>query len=349
MRARHLIAGAALVLSAGFVSEGAQARDLTVVSWGGSYQDAQKEVYFQPFVEATGTPLIDESWDGGIGVLRAKVEGGNSTWDVVQVESEELALGCDEGLFEPLDFDRLGGADAYIPSAVSECGVGAIVYNFVLGYDKDALAKAPTSWADFFDTETWPGKRALRGGPKTTLEIALMADGVAPAEVYDVLATEEGVDRAFAKLDTIKDDLVFWKAGAQPPQFLAAGEVVMTSIYNGRVDAANKGDGRNFGIVWDGSLYTLDSWVILSGTPNLDQSYDFLAFVGQPEVQAGLPQAIAYGVSAKGVNDLIPADRLADLPTADANMANAVLIDTAFWLEHIEQLTTRFNKWAAVQ
>jgi putative spermidine/putrescine transport system substrate-binding protein len=344
----RLLAGSALALCATAMAATAQARDLTVVSWGGAYQDAQKEVYFEPFTKETGIKMLDEAWDGGIGVLRAKVEGGASTWDVVQVESEELALGCEEGLFETLDFAKLGGADAYMPEAVNECGVGAIVYNFVLGYDKDKLAEAPKGWADFFDTAKYPGKRALRGGPKTTLEIALIADGVEPAKVYDVLATDEGVDRAFKKLDTIKSDLVFWKAGAQPPQFLASGEVVMTSVYNGRIDAANKTDGRNFGIVWDGSLFTIDSWVILAGSENLEQAYTFLDYVGKPEVQARLPAKIAYGVPAKGVNALIDAERVKDLPTADENIANAREISTSFWLENVDRLTERFNKWAAV-
>jgi putative spermidine/putrescine transport system substrate-binding protein len=141
--------------------------------------------------------------------------------------------------------------------------------------------------------------------------------------------------------------LVFWKAGAQPPQLLASGEVAMTSVYNGRIDAANHNDGRNFGIVWNGSLFTIDSWVVLKGSPKLDDAYKFLAYVGQPEVQAKLPEAIAYGVTAKGANALIDPKRLADLPTADANMANAAEISTTFWLENSDRLSQRFNAWAA--
>jgi putative spermidine/putrescine transport system substrate-binding protein len=155
-------------------------RPLVVVSWGGDYQKAQKQVYFEPFRKATGAPMIDESWDGGIGVLRAKVQGGKADWDVVQVESEELELGCDEGLFVKLDYSKIGGKDAYLPEAVNPCGVGAIVYDFILAYDRDKLKDPPQSWADFFDTKKYPGKRALRMGPKTTLEIALIGDGVAP-------------------------------------------------------------------------------------------------------------------------------------------------------------------------
>ena len=190
---------------------GAAARDLTVVSWGGAYQDAQREVYFKPFI-ATGTKMAEESWDGGVGTLRAKIQGGNNNWDVVQVESEELLLGCEEGLYEKLDWQKLGGKDKYLPDAVNDCGVGAIVYSFILAYDGDKIkGDTPKSWADFWNTQKWPGKRALRKGPKTTLEIALMADGVAPQDVYKTLSTPAGVDRAFKKLDQLKANLVWWE------------------------------------------------------------------------------------------------------------------------------------------
>ncbi len=336
-------AGLAFLAGTGFAS----AEQVTVTSWGGAYQDAQRQVYFEPFEKATGIDLVEESWDGGIGVLRAQVEGGNATWDVVQVESEELQLGCDEGLFEELDWDKIGGKDRYIESAVSPCGVGAIVYNFVMGYDKDRIGDKPSGWADFFDLKKYPGKRGLRNGPKTNLEIALMADGVPPEKVYDVLSTDEGVDRAFKKLDEIKSQLVFWEAGAQPPQLLASGEVALTSVYNGRIDAANKNDNRHFGIVWDQSLYTLDSWVILKGSDHMDAAYKFLDFVGEADNQAKLPMAIAYGVTNKDASKQIPKERLADLPTADENMKNALHISDEFWLENIDELTERWGRWAA--
>ena len=323
------------------------ARDLTVVSWGGSYQNAQKEAYFKPFVAKTGIPLVDEAWDGGVGVLRAKVEGGALNWDVVDVESEELTLGCEEGLFEKIDYSRIGGAESYLPEAVNECGVGAIVYDFILAYDGDKFKDGPKSWADFWDLKKFPGMRSLRQGPKTTLEIALMADGVAPKEVYGVLATDAGVDRAFAKLNQLRDHLIFWKAGAQPPQLLASGEVAMTSAYNGRISAANDQDEKNFKISWNGALLTVDSWVILKGSPNKEQALKFLEFAGRPEYQRVLPNYIAYGVTSKAALPLIEPKRAANLPTTPENMANAVQISETYWAENIDRLTERFNKWLA--
>ena len=325
----------------------AAARDLTVVSWGGNYQDAQREIFFEPFTAETGTPLIEESWDGGYGVIAAQMQSGEPSWDMVQVETEELMLGCADGLYEPIDWDRLGGQDRFVPAAVHECGVGAILWSTGLSYDADKLATPPTSWADFWDTETFPGKRGLRRGPKYALEFALMADGVPAAEVYDVLRSPEGVDRAFAKLDEIKDDVIWWEAGAQSIQLLAAGEVVMTSAYNGRLEGLNTTEGTNLQIVWPGSVYAVDSWVILAGSPNVDAAYDFLNFTNEPEHQAKLPNYITYGLPVVEAAALVPPELQAKLPTAEANLEGALELDGDFWVDNIEALNARFDAWLA--
>lgn len=341
--------GAALALGIGLLAlpAVAQQRDLTIVSWGGAYQDAQREIFFRPFQQQTNTRLLEETWDGGVGVLRAKVQSGANNWDLVQVESEELLLGCEEGLFEKMDFAAIGGRDHFIPQAVSECGVGNILYSFVLAYDKARMANGPQNWADFFDVGKFPGKRGLRRGPKTTLEIALLADGVAPGEVYKLLGTNAGVDRAFRKLDSLKPHIVWWERGSQPAQLLASGEVAMTNAYNGRITAANQNDGRDFGIAWSQNLYTLDSWVIMKDSPNRQKALDFLKFVNQPNVQAQLPPRIAYGPTVKGANELLPKDVLSRLPTAPENAAAALEINDRFWLDNLDKLSQRFNNWVS--
>lgn len=339
---------AALAASFAVVLAGsASARDLSVVSWGGTYQDAQRKVYFEPFKAETGTPLIEDSWDGGIGTLRAKVEGGAVPWDVVQVEAEELSIGCDEGLLMPIDWDALGGRDAFLPGAVNDCGVGSIIWSTVLAYDGEKFDQGgPKSWADFWNVEQFPGKRALRKGPKYTLEFALMADGVAPKDVYGVLATKEGVDRAFAKLDEIKPHLIWWEAGAQPPQLLASGEVAMTSVYNGRLDAPRR-EGKDFRIVWPGSIYAVDSWVILNGSPNVDAGEKLIAFMSEPKRQARLPEYISYGVTSKAAMQSIPPDLLENLPSAPQNLEVSVPLNVRFWTDRVDELNKRFNAWAA--
>jgi putative spermidine/putrescine transport system substrate-binding protein len=337
----------ALALIGGLALAGAaEAQQLTVVSWGGAYQDAQREVYFEPFTAATGIRIVEDTWDGGVGVIRARVEGGDAGWDVVQVETEELIIGCEEGLYEPIDWSRIGDPGDFIPGTHHECGVGTIVWSTVLAYDADRLDPGPRSWADFFDLEAFPGQRGLRRGPKYALEFALMADGVPAFEVYDVLRTEEGVERAFAKLDTIRDSVVWWEAGAQPPQMLAAGDVVMTTVYNGRLTAPRR-EGRNFVPVWDGSIYALDYWVILAGSPHVDEAYEFIGFASQPEHQKGLPTTIDYGVTHVAAAGVIDPDILVNLPTAPENLAGAIEIDEEFWVESIDRLSERFNRWVA--
>lgn len=348
-RSKRLLAGvtAALVTTA-LGAATAVARDLTVTSWGGSYQDAQRDVFFKPYQEETGRKLVEDSWDGGIGALRAKAEGPPS-WDVVQVEADELVLGCDEGILVPLDWEKLGGEEAFLPEAVHECGVGAIVWGTVLAYDADKLGQdPPKSWADFFDTAKYPGKRALRRGPRQALEFALMADGVPPDEVYAVLATPEGIDRAFQKLDSIKNDLVFWEAGAQPPQLLGSGEVVMTSAYNGRITAANKTDNRNFEIAWEaGFVYQIDSWVILANSDLQEEAMDLVVWMTRPERQKLLPPLIPYGPTNKQAIELVEPAALAETPSAPENLKHGVFFDREFWVDHVEQLNERFNSWAA--
>lgn len=340
----------AFVAAALSVASGAaSARDLTVVSWGGTFQDAQREIYFKPFAEQSGQPVLDESWEGGYGVLQSKVQAGNPNWDVVEVESEELALGCADGIYEKIDWDKLGGRDKFIDSAVSDCGVGGIVWSVALTYDGNKLTgdNVPKSWADFWDVEKFPGKRGLRKGAKYALEVALLADGVAPDELYDVLGTPEGVDRAFAKLDELRPNLIWWEAGAQPLSLLQTGEVVMTTAYNGRITGLNRTEGTNMQIVWPQSIYAVDSWSILKGAENRDAGMDFIAFASKPENQVKLPQYIAYGLPNKEAAAAVPPELAKDLPTSPENMANSIALDVDFWIDNSEELTERFNAWVA--
>jgi putative spermidine/putrescine transport system substrate-binding protein len=337
------IAGLVAVVS---VTSPALARDLTIVSWGGAVQNAQSTHFFKPFAETSKTPIRELSWEGGMGILRAKVQSGQADWDVVEVESDELAIGCEENLYEKLDWSKLGGKDIYIPEAVSPCGVGALQYSFVLAFDPAQFKEPPKNWSDFYDLKKYPGKRALRSGPRITLETALMADGVAAKDVYKVLGTEEGVARAFKKLDTIKPQIIWWQTGQKPVELLASNEVAMTGVFNGRITAANK-TGKNFKIIWDQSLYTWDSWVILKGSPNAASAYKLLEFLSNAPRQAEQLKMLANGLSNKQTASIADKAVLADLPSAPANVANAMEISATFWLDNFDKLSDRFTKWVA--
>ncbi len=324
----------------------AQAETLTVVSFGGVNKDAQDKAFYKPFAAAGKGTIEPGEYNGEMARIRAMVETGQVGWDVVEVEGPELMRGCDEGLFEPLDWSKLGNESDFVPGAVSECGAGIFLWSTVLTYDAKKLKQAPTGWNDFWDTKKFPGKRALRKSAKFTLEIALLADGVKREDIYKVLATPAGVDRAFKKLDQIKPNIQWWESGAQPLQWLVSGDVVMTSAYNGRISAAQK-EGHDFNIIWNNSIYDLDSWAIIKGSKHKALAEQFIAFANQPENQKVFAENIPYGPTNKNTSKLIEPGLLAQLPTAPDNLANSLQVDTNFWIEHGEDLEQRFNAWAS--
>lgn len=343
---KKMIQLAAVAAVASVFAGQAVARDLTVVSFGGANKEAQVAAFYQPFEKATGQKVVGVDYNGEVAKVKAMVEAGKVTWDVVEVESPEVLRGCEEGVYEKIDPKLIGGKAAFLPGTVSECGVGIFVWSTAIAYNADKLKTGPTSWADFWDVKKFPGKRGLRKGAKYTLEFALLADGVKPADVYKVLGTKAGVDRAFKKLDQLKPNIQWWEAGAQPPQFLASGDVVMSSAYNGRIDAAQK-EGKNLKIVWNGSIWDIDSWVIPKGSPNKDLALKFVQFASKPENQKTYSHKIAYGPTNKSAVGMIDPKVLPTLPTAPANLNGALGINVQFWVDHGEELEERFNAWAA--
>lgn len=336
---------AALSVGLACAAQAMAATDLTVVSFGGANKNAQVKAFYEPFEKATGNKIVAGEYNGEMAKVKAMVDTNSVSWDLVEVESPELARGCDEGLFEEIDPAILGNAGDYVSGAVTNCGVGFFVWSTVLAYNADKLKTAPTGWADFWDTEKFPGKRGLRKGAKYTLEFALMADGVAPKDVYKVLATKEGQDRAFKKLDQIKPSIQWWEAGAQPPQYLVSGDVVMSSAYNGRIASVQKES--NLKVVWNGGIYDFDAWAIPKGAKKKDDSLKFIAFSVKPEQQKTYSENIAYGPVNKNAVALLNKDLLKDMPTTPENMAGQVGMDVTFWADYGEQLEQRFNAWAA--
>jgi putative spermidine/putrescine transport system substrate-binding protein len=317
---------------------------LTVISFGRADRAAIAAAYVEPFAKATGIDVQSLSYDGQVTELTQMVHAGTPVWDVMQVESRTLEQGCRQGLFEKLDPARVPPAAELIPGALSECGVGIFTWAQALVYS-DRLHDAPQSWADFWDIRRYPGKRGLRHSAKYTLEIALLADGVDPKDLYSTLSTEAGVRRAFRKLDQIRKDTVWWQAAAQPGALLAAGQVSMSSAYTLWFDPGLERN-RHTRIVWRQSLYDIDSWAIPKGTPRRNDAYRFIAFSSSPERQKVLSEHLTYGPTNRNALELLPARLAGILPSSTPNLAGALRIDTAFWIEHGDALERRFNSWA---
>ena len=347
----------ALALASGV----AAAQTLTVVSWGGSYQRATTLAVLEPFSAETGIEVQVEDYNGGLAQIRAQVETGNVYWDVVDLEIQDLHRGCDEGLLELVDVadlppaaDGTSAAEDYIPDAVSECGAGQIFGATIYAYNRELFPdEKPTTIGDFFDLQKFPGRRGMRRVPGSNLEFALLADGVPASEVYATLSTDEGMDRAFRKLDTIKDSVVWWDAGAQPPQMLADGEVMMSTAYNGRIFNAQVLEDQPFEVVWDGGNLQSAGFGIVAGTRNLEAARKLVEYVAKPEVMAGFSKYISYSPARRSAASLVTThletgiDMAPHMPTGEAHLAKSLVADGQWWAERADDVNERFAAWLA--
>lgn len=341
--------------------------DVTVVSWGGAYTMSQQKAYADTYAPG-GINFVN--YNGGLGEVRAQVESGNVTWDIVDVLPHEARVGCDEGLFEELPRDVFVKApdgtsmddDMFVP-VPNDCVVPQIFWSYVPFYQKGTFdgnaAGNPKTIADFFDVKKFPGKRGIHTWANATVEMALMADGVAPGDVYKTLSTKAGQDRAFAKLDTIKDHVVFWSAGAEPLELVKSGEVAMSLAYNGRIGAAVLSENAPFVTNWDGQVLEEEWLVLLKGSPNRDEALKFLIHASAPEQQAGQAKWITYAPMRKSGIDIIANSENAGKPwfntgvnilplmpnAGEATSQKHLYADPVWWADNGDSISERFKAW----
>ncbi|MBB5463391.1 ABC transporter substrate-binding protein [Paraburkholderia sp. Cpub6] len=340
---RNTVGVAAMMCCSAF----ALADSLTTVNYGGAVGNAEKAAWVEPFSKASGIPTIAIEYTGEMAKVKAMVDAKDVTWDVVEVESADIGRGCQDGLFEKLDWSKIAKKGDLVPGSVTPCAAGTFVWSTVLAYNPTLTKGTPQGWKDFWDVKKFPGKRGMKKEARYNLEFALMADGVPAKDVYTVLGTEAGVNRAFKKMDELKPHIQWWEAGAQPPQFLVAGDVSMSTAYNGRIDAAMRAGNKNLGISWDQSIYELDFFVIPKGSKNKDAAEKYIAYVLEPQAQAAFARHIPYGPTNRNALKLLDAAILENLPNSPKNGKTAIPNDVEFWTDHGDGLEQRFTAWAA--
>ncbi len=309
---------------------------LTFASYGGVYQEAQREGWLKPYSALTGVEF-QESEESSNATIKAQVESGNVEWDVVDV-GNDFGLDGNADLLEELDYTLIK-QDEILDGFATKYRVGDITYGVVLGYNTDKTAgKAPEGWADFFDTAKFPGKRGLwkysTGG---VLEFALMADGVKPADLYPL-----DIPRAIAKLDTIKDDIVWWESGAQSQELIGSGEVAMAMIWNGRAYSAKHTDNKPVEIQWNQQILTADYFVVPKGTPNKQVAMEFIAWATCANNNAAVSEKIPYGPTNKNSkpNEAV----IADLAVTNAD-ENTAYFDDAYLIDNFDAIDGAFQAW----
>ena len=363
-----LLASSALVAAAGVAkADGHMADSMTIVSWGGAYSASQQAAYHDPYMEMTGVEIInDESSAEAVAKLRAMAEAGNITWDVVDVVGADAIRLCDEGLAMEIDHDEqlapapdgTEASDDFGDLIVSDCFIPQIVYSTTFGYRTDMVPEGvepPNDICDVFDLETYPGQRALEKRPINNMEWALLCSGVAKEDVYDVLETEEGQDMALAKLDEIKDQTIWWSAGADTPQLLADGEIFMGSTYNGRLFSLIEEQDQPVAMMWDAQVFDLDGWIIPADLPEdrMARALDYVYFATDTQRLADQAKYISYGPARAssaplvGEHATLGIDMAQHMPTDPANAQNTFLFNYEWWADYRDDLDAKFQAWLA--
>ncbi|MFL1405937.1 ABC transporter substrate-binding protein [Marinobacter sp. M1N3S26] len=334
-------------------------RVLTVATWGGAYEGSQREAYFEPFTEQTGIEVRTVAYDGGLQVLRDHLASGQVEWDVIDMIQSDARAACDEGLLDPISPDILEPApdgtapeQDFMDGAIDPCFITQIVFSTVIAYDDRAFPGVkPRRVEDFFDLETFPGKRALRRAPVGLLEWALLSLSVPREQLYDLLSTRRGLDLAFRRLDGIRPEIVWWTRGDEPVELLTSGKVAMASGYNGRFFQAQVMEGAPISVIWDGQLVGFNSWAIPRGTDQADLARQFIGFATRTENMAAQANRISYGParhSARrrvGLHVEAGIPMRAHMPTAPDHMDEAVIRDHRWYSQTVNLREQWFREW----
>jgi putative spermidine/putrescine transport system substrate-binding protein len=336
---------AALALPSLWSPSRAQNKRIVVRDDGGIYTKAYGAVFYRPFTQATGIEVVGVQANAEpVAQIKSMVDTKAYTWDMAKISWPAILLltSGDKLYLEKHGLESEPVIKTIPAQYMSPYGVGTNVYTTVLAYRSDALKgrKAPASWADFWNTKDFPGRRGMRKYAFDTIEQALMADGVPTGEVYPC-----NTDRAFKSLDRIKPEVaVWWTSGAQVEQLLGSGEVDMIPTWISRAQAA-QANGAPVEIVWDQGIWGGDNWSILAGTPNADACREFIKFASDPKRQAALTEYFPAGLTQPAAFDLIKPEVARNCPTYPDNIKKGLRIDAKFWLDNQASVIERFNGW----
>jgi len=319
----------------------AQQAPVTIVTFGGYYGEVQRKTLFQPASQRLGIPFKEDT-GGELPQIRAQVKANAVTWDIVTPSSTDCARAANEGLLEEIDYKTVDtkGID---PKLNNKFYVANDFYSLVLAWSTVKYgANAPKSWADFFDTVKFPGRRSLPARPSGSLEVALLADGVSFDKLYPL-----DVERAFKKLETLGKDLTaLWRLGGHSVQLMKDGEVDMIAMFNGRADGAIK-DGVKLAYTFNQGIMTFSCWGVPKGSKNAAAAMKYINEFVKPEGMAAAAKLIPYGPAQLRVYELgmVSAELAKILPSSPENIKVQVNQDLQYWIDNGAKLQERWDKF----
>jgi putative spermidine/putrescine transport system substrate-binding protein len=315
---------------------------IVFAGWGGNWQVAERKYYFDTFQKATGIKVIDVP-GVNLSKIKAMVDAKNVEWDVVQAIGMWIPQqpGVEE-LWEPLDYKTIktGGVPKEM---IKKHGVGVATFAQILAYNTDAFpkGKAPTSWADFWDTKKFPGKRGFLNQPRYALEASLMAKGVPMNKLYPL-----DVDAALKHWDVMKNDVVWWEQWPQAPSLLASGELAMTLSSQARILGLLQTEkSAPVAMVWKGGIMTTDYLAVPKGSKHKEAAFKLISWMLDAKHQAEYSAATTVGPSNAKALDMIDEKTKELLPSYHYQKGELVALDDAWWAANLSKLTERWNQW----
>lgn len=324
MKSHHTIGLAVVAVIA--LTSLAQAQDITFAAWGGSYQKAERIAFLNKIEKKYGITVAEDSHTG-LAAIKAQVLSGAVFWDIVDLSTPDCERGRKQGLWEKLDYGVLTNADNLEAVFKNDYWLGFITYSTVIAWNKD-VKNPPTTWAEFWDVENFPGKRSLRGRARDMLEVALIADGVPIDQLYPI-----DVERAYKKLKQIREHVsVWWSSGGQTAQMMKDDEVDMMIAWNGRAHNAIQ-DGANWAYTFNEGNIAVECLVVPKGAPNKEMAMKALNEFIDAANGAEFTQHIPYGPVNPNAYEggMIPPETLERLPSAPKNLKVQFFMDPDWW------------------
>jgi putative spermidine/putrescine transport system substrate-binding protein len=320
------------------------AEQVSYASYGGAYQEGVRKAILDHLPKDHDMEVSEYTLQGGISDIRTKVKGGANVIDVAELYGGYCQQAADEGLLEKLDYSKIPNASGIPEHLRNDYWIGFTAYSTVMAYNTDVYKdNPPQNWRDFFDTEKFPGSRALMGySGQTNLEIALLADGVERDKVYPL-----DVDRSFAKLEKLKPDIgVFWDSGAQATQLATSQEVDMLSIWAARIEAAIK-EGAPYAYTLNDAVMDVECLVVPKGSPNPEGAMRLVNHLLDPSYQANLPDYIPYGPMNQDSfkSGKISPEKAAKIVTSEENIKKQLVTNAAYWAQNATSLQERWDKF----
>jgi len=320
------------------LSSQAMAQEVTVASWGGTYQEALRKAFYGPASKATGITIKDVTLKG-IADVRLQVKANAVVWDVAELFGGGCEQARREDLSEPLDYSVIK-TDGIPAKLVNSHWIAINSYSTVMAWNTDRVKTPPKNWAEFFDPKKVPGSRSI-SPQSVTVEIALLADGVPADKLYPL-----DLDRAFKKLAEFKPHVTtFWMTGAASTQLALSGEVDMLTMWTSRAQAA-KNEGAKVDYTYEGALLGIQCLMVPKGAKNKANAMKVIAAMLTPDIQANLPQYVAYSpINTKAIDTGKISPELArTLNSSPENRAKQVVVDVMWWADHGQEVQERFDK-----